>query len=281
MCDRSLSSLGGSRSWPVALFIFVFQVFFDYCYISFLITATLLPREQRSANIIEDIVARLKRLETSDACAPTIASSTTYADAAKSRTNVRTSDSASRRTDTVPPVVSQPQDVRKRRANEQLPTACDDTCPTPGHVTSSLLAEAMGYDGEGFSIPPEHAKKAGRREMREKRDVETVQTAIKKHRKFTIGKLTSAKLISTPRRYELFVFRVNENTTADDIKDYISCDNMAVIDIDCMSNENHYTKSYRIVVEGRDLERLYDPEFWPDGVCGRRFRHKAKRTANG
>ena len=41
------------------------------------------------------------------------------------------------------------------------------------------------------------------------------------------------------------------------IKDYISCDNMAVFDIDCMSNENHYTKSYIIVVEGRQLERLY------------------------
>ena len=84
-------------------------------------------------------------------------------------------------------------------------------------------------------------------------------------------------------RYELFVFRVNENATADDIKDYINCDTMAVIDIDFMSNENNYTKSYRVVVEGRELETLYDPEFWPDGVglCCRRFRHKAKFTVNG
>ena len=50
------------------------------------------------------------------------------------------------------------------------------------------------------------------------------------------------------------------------------------LDIACMSNENNYTKSYRVVVEGRELETLYDPEFWPDGVCCRRFRHKAKVT---
>ena len=73
----------------------------------------------------------------------------------------------------------------------------------------------------------------------------------------------------------------NENATVDDIKDYINCDNMAVIGIDCMSNENNYTKAYHVVVEGRELERLYDPEFWPDGVCCRRFRHKAKVTVNG
>ena len=54
-----------------------------------------------------------------------------------------------------------------------------------------------------------------------------------------------------------------------------------IFDIDCMSNENNYTKSYHVVVEGRELERLYDPEFWPDGVCCRRFRHKAKFTVNG
>ena len=134
---------------------------------------------------------------------------------------------------------------------------------TPRHVTSSLCPEAMRYDVEGFVIPTEHAKKARRREMRERRDATTVQPAMKKRRKFTTGTRTSAKRMSAPRRYELFVFRVHENATADDIKDYINCDTMAVIDVDCMSNENNYTKSYRVVVEGRELETLYDPEFWP------------------
>ena len=46
-----------------------------------------------------------------------------------------------------------------------------------------------------------------------------------------------------------------------------------------MSNEHHYTKSYRIVVEERELEKLYETEFWPDGEYCRRFRHKA--NANG
>ena len=241
------------------------------------------PCEQRKDNVIEDILSRLKRIEMREACAPATASATapttasamapttapatapttttapatapttttapvtapttataisaTYADAAKSR-----------RTDTVPPVVLQSHDVRKRRANEHMPPACDDSRNTPRHVTSSLFPEAMRYDGEGFAIPPEHAKKARRREMRERHDATNVQPAMKKRRNFTTGTRTSVKLMSAPRRYELFVFRVNENATADDIKDYINCDTMAVIDIACMSNENNYTKSYRVVV---------------------------------
>ena len=191
-----------------------------------------LPHEQRKDNVIEDILSRLKRIEMREACAsatapttapaaapttamataPTTAPATapttataisaTYADAAKSR-----------RTDTVSPVILQPHDVRKRQANEHMPPACDDIRNTPRHVTSSLFPEAMRYDGEGFAIPPEHAKQARRREMRERRDATTVQPAIKKRRTFTTGTHTSAKLMSAPRRYELFVFRVNENAT--------------------------------------------------------------------
>ena len=52
----------------------------------------------------------------------------------------------------------------------------------------------------------------------------------------------------------LYIF--DSKQTVDDIKDYINCDNMAVIDIDCMSNENNYTKSYHVVVEGRELTRF-------------------------
>ena len=108
-----------------------------------------------------------------------------------------------------------------------------------------MLAEAMRYDGEGFSIPSEHAKKAGRREMHarktRRREGSDHDNSIKKDRKFMTGTSTPAKLMSTSRRYDLFVFHVNENATADGIKDYINCHNMAVIDIDCMSNENHYT----------------------------------------
>ena len=96
---------------------------------------------------------------TAPTAAPATAISATYADAAKSR-----------RTDTVSPVVLQPHDVRKRQANEHMPPACDDIRNTPRHVTSSLFPEAMRYDGEGFAIPPEHAKKARRREMRDRRD---------------------------------------------------------------------------------------------------------------
>ena len=62
------------------------------------------------------------------------------------------------------PVTLRYRGVRNRRTIEQLPPACDDTCPMPGHVTSSLLAEVMRYGGEGLAILPEHAKKTRIRE---------------------------------------------------------------------------------------------------------------------
>ena len=129
-----------------------------------------LPREQRK-DVIEDILSRLKRIEMREACVPATAPTTAPATAPATVISATYADAAkSRRTDTASPVVLQPNDVRKRRANEHMPPVCDDSRNTPRHVTSSLFPEAMRYDGEGFAIPPEHAKKARRREMRERRD---------------------------------------------------------------------------------------------------------------
>ena len=107
----------------------------------------------------------------------------------------------------------------------------------------------MGNDG--FIMPPDQAKKALRRDKAGR------TSGRKKKQTYTMGTIQSAKQASAPRRYALLVFRLDNDVTDEDINHFLSDDNMQVINVECMSNEHHYTKSYRIVVEGRELERAH------------------------
>ena len=71
---------------------------------------------------------------------------------------------------------------------------------------------------------------------------------------------------------ELFLFRLIKEATDGEIRDFVDDETMNVGEIECMSQEHYYTKSYRIVLQGNDLDRVYEPEIWPEGVCCRRFR---------
>ena len=120
-------------------------------------------------------------------------------------------------------------------------------------------------DEEGFLLPPVQAKKARRQERGDR-------LGKRRKREYTTGTRTATKLTSAPIRYELFLFRLNKEATDDKIRDFVDDETMNVVEIECMSQEHYYTKSYRIVLQGNDLDRVHEPEIWPEGVCCRRFR---------
>ena len=57
-------------------------------------------------------------------------------------------------------------------------------------------------------------------------------------------------------------------------------DHMTVKELECVSRDDSWTKSYRIIVECNDLAALLNPEFWPDGIgCRIYWREKIQQTA--
>lgn len=81
-----------------------------------------------------------------------------------------------------------------------------------------------------------------------------------------------------PKRHEIFVFRVHNDITDDSLKEFLTGEHLTVIDMECVSQDSSWTKSYRIVIESNDLSAILDPDFWPEGIGCRRFwRKKAQQ----
>jgi len=71
---------------------------------------------------------------------------------------------------------------------------------------------------------------------------------------------------------ELFVFRVEHGYTADDIKKYITDSNIVIRDIEQTSKDGSTFLSFKVSIKLSDMNVMLQPDFWPMGVCVRRFR---------
>lgn len=138
---------------------------------------------------------------------------------------------------------------------------------------SRPTADCAHGDDDGFSIPTRQRKAAARREKREH------EPKARPRPKAIYGTKTGTTLRSGPRRQEIFVFRVHREITDDELKTFIANENMAVKELECVSRDDSWTKSYRIVIECNDLGALLNPEFWPDGIgCRRYWRKRIEKT---
>ena len=73
---------------------------------------------------------------------------------------------------------------------------------------------------------------------------------------------------------EFFIFRVDKEHTADDIKVFIQEQGVTVIDISCVSHVDSYTNSYHVGAQAKNVDNMSMPNFWPEGICCRRFYRK-------
>ena len=80
---------------------------------------------------------------------------------------------------------------------------------------------------------------------------------------------------------EFFIFRVDKEHTADDIKVFIQEQEVTVIDISCVSHADSYTNSYHVVAQAKNVDNMSMPDFWPEGIlCCRRFYRKRNEQHN-
>lgn len=70
---------------------------------------------------------------------------------------------------------------------------------------------------------------------------------------------------------DLFIFRVDNDTSVEDIKHYIENIGYSVKGLDCVSNVNAKFKSFKLTVPVSEFKELFDEKIWPPGVRVRRF----------
>ena len=77
---------------------------------------------------------------------------------------------------------------------------------------------------------------------------------------------------------ELFVFNVDCSTDENCIKEFLKEEQVKVIEMECVSHKEAWTKSFRVLVTADDPVCTLDCDFWPLGIGCRRFFKKRQRN---
>jgi hypothetical protein len=87
-----------------------------------------------------------------------------------------------------------------------------------------------------------------------------------------VGTGRSNKIRGAPEpSRDLFVYRVQDGNSSEDIKGYINDNHVDVRDIEQTSKEGSKFLSFKVTIRASDMQKVLQPDFWPCGVCVRRF----------
>ena len=136
----------------------------------------------------------------------------------------------------------------------------------PPNVDLSMEEDYSDKIEEAFIIPKQHLKQMRR----------------KKRRQAIIGKAScDSQLKGAPEPgRDLFVFRLDPKTAAEDVQSYIEDQQITGYDIKQMSHDDSQYKSYKVTVPVSKVNELLKAEAWPVGVGVRQFRNTKNRDGN-
>jgi hypothetical protein len=129
-------------------------------------------------------------------------------------------------------------------------------------------AQAVDAD-DGFTLQPAQLKK-----QRRQRQMGAERNDTRSKTKPVYGTRQGSTLRAGPRRHDLFVFRIDKDITDEMFRDYLNESQVNVHELECLSQDGSWTKSYRVTVECNNINDILNPEFWPDGIGCRRFWRK-------
>ena len=122
----------------------------------------------------------------------------------------------------------------------------------PTHYTSGATDDAKGW-----TLPPKHARKLDRFLNKNSVHGAAISTKVKG---------------ATAHQDELFISRVDGDTTEADMAEYILELGVHIIDLELTSHIEARNKSFKLTVNKPDFYKLLDASLWPDGVKVGRYR---------
>ena len=114
-------------------------------------------------------------------------------------------------------------------------------------------------DAEGFRFPRQQLRTQARREKRQ----------------VVIGKAmnTDSRFKGAPEpQRDLFIYRVDKETTKEDLENYISQKHFKTISVEEKSHPSAKFKSFKVTIGVSQLKEMLNESVWPVGVGVRRFR---------
>ena len=97
----------------------------------------------------------------------------------------------------------------------------------------------------------------------------------KRRKETVVGKRENNSVVKSGQKHiKVFVFRVHRDESEESIKSFISSEGVEVVGITQVSNENAFMKSFKVTINFEDLSKVLDEDFWPMGICCRKFYEK-------
>lgn len=95
---------------------------------------------------------------------------------------------------------------------------------------------------------------------------------VNKNRNVIMGSKSDCVIKGAPEpNRDLFIFRLDAETTEDKLRSFISDKGFKVNELELKSNEKAKYKSYRLRVPKSQFSRLFDENMWPAGVGIRKY----------
>ena len=89
--------------------------------------------------------------------------------------------------------------------------------------------------------------------------------------KSVIGKREGSRLKSGSKYTDLFIFRVHNDVATEEIKSYLTDEDISVIELKLVSHEQARMKSFKLTIPTKDKEKVMSQEFWEEGIGCREF----------
>ena len=97
----------------------------------------------------------------------------------------------------------------------------------------------------------------------------------KRRKETVVGKRENNSVVKSGQKHiKVFVFRVHPDESEESIKSFISSEGVEVVGITQVSNENAFMKSFKVTINFEDMSKVLDEDFWPMGICCRKFYEK-------
>jgi hypothetical protein len=112
------------------------------------------------------------------------------------------------------------------------------------------------YDKEGYEVPYLQRKKQAKRQ-----------------RLLITGSKSGGNRFkgAPPPSRDFFIYRVDNDTSTDDIIDFLNDNTIAFRDVIQMSKIGSTYKSFKLVVPMTEYDKVVDEDLWPEGIKVRRF----------
>lgn len=131
----------------------------------------------------------------------------------------------------------------------------------PASSEQSLASSRPSLYDEGFDYDAEQKRRRRR------------QRIIKGQKSGGGGSLVGAP---EPLR-DIFVYRLRKSTKADDVAQHMIDNEMEPQTIELVSHEDSRFSSFRVQVNASLLQKVLQPDMWPENVCVRRYWQKKKK----